>query len=125
MSLDLLLMNSEEFGHRLRSRRIALGLNQDEVAGATRGRLSRGGLSQWESGKPQKVDAEALLAVATKLQTSVEYLLFGLEPTPIPSVALANVWHGLTPEQQAQIVADAVSRAEENQRVLDALGARR
>lgn len=122
MSLDLLIMNTQEFGKRLKERREALDLTQDDVASATKGLLSRGGLSQWESGKTQKISAEALLLVAKRLRTTNEYLLYGIEPIKLPEAALAEVWDRLTPEQQQHIVDIARIDYENNQKVIVALG---
>ena len=115
-------MNTQEFGKRLKDKRESLDITQDDVASATKGLLSRGGLSQWESGKTQKISAEALLLVAKRLRTTSEYLLYGLEPQKLPESALAEVWHRLTPDQQQHIVDIAIGNYLNNQKIIDALG---
>jgi transcriptional regulator with XRE-family HTH domain len=65
-------------GRNIRSRRRELDLSQDDVAQASG--VSRGAVSQWESGI-MDVDATKFAALAHVLKTSIEKLL-GVEQLP-------------------------------------------
>lgn len=70
------LGSGDGLAHRLRQRRLSLGLSQSELAGAD---LSASYVSLLEAGK-RTPTPEVLVALADRLQSTVGYLLEGIDP---------------------------------------------
>lgn len=125
MDLELTAMNAQEFGSRLKALRKAKGVNQESVAKATKGLITRVTVSNWERGEAQRVDAEALYLVAEFLGTTPGYLLYGKESARRPIEDLDAAWGMLTPAQQREIARIAVDKAKLNTEILETLKPRR
>ena len=125
MDLELTTMNAQEFGSRLKALRKAKGVNQEAVASATKGLISRVAISNWERGEAQKVDAEALYLVAEFLGTTPGYLLYGKQSQRRPIEDLDAAWAMLTPAQQREIAQIAAEKAKLNAEILETLKPRR
>ncbi len=65
-------------GERIKKRRLELGWTQDRLS--KEARISKGFLSDIESGK-RNISADTLLALATALGVSMDYLMKGGKPT--------------------------------------------
>jgi transcriptional regulator with XRE-family HTH domain len=82
-SKGCLMTEEEVFGTRLRRRRMALGLNQQQLA--TRVGMRAASVSRYERGEYSSMSFARLRQIAQALSTSTDYLL-GLtnDPGPVP-----------------------------------------
>lgn len=126
MKVNFRLMKPMTFGQRIRELREARGWSQEKLA--KRSHVTRGSISQWETGVTKDVDAAKLVACAKALGVTLEYLLsgehsdvaeapgaYGCDDMP---TELASAWHLLTPTQREQITAEAQRLAAHNAELL-------
>jgi len=65
----------QSMADRLRERRHAVGLSQDQLAVACG--VTKGSISAWESGKTDNIGLQSFLKLLTALETDFHYLVFG------------------------------------------------
>lgn len=72
----------ETMGDRIRTLREARKLSQ-EALGKLVG-VTKGAVSQWESGSTKNIKLETFLALLEVLRTDYEYLVYGADRAPVP-----------------------------------------
>jgi DNA-binding XRE family transcriptional regulator len=65
---------------RLKERRLAVGLTQDELA--EKCAVTKGSISAWESGKTDNIGLQSFLKLLAALETDFHYLVFGRGAAP-------------------------------------------
>lgn len=132
MHLHLHPMKTQSFAERLRAKRAESGLTQAQLA--RKSGVTRGAISQWETGDVQRVDATPLLRWARALGTTLEYLLEGETPpnscnehasdyaTGAAPRELGAWWRALTPTQREAVTNQVRALALHNAELLEQLG---
>lgn len=107
----------EEVGRRIKERREARGLKQEELA--LEAGITQGTLSAIERGKTKNPEAGTLLNIASALNTSPYLIVFDHIPPDAMQhtvAALVHVWDRLSAAQRLQVIAYAQGLVDANNR---------
>ncbi len=108
-------IRAKEMGTRIKARRDALGLTQNDLAGHAG--ITQGSLSRIERGHTKNPEVGTILNIATGLSTSPYILVFDHYDPPGMGhaiAALVHVWDLLTAPQRLQVVAYAQGLVDSN-----------
>jgi len=129
MTLDFAVMDAETVGERLKAARVRAQMTQEQVA--HRVGVSRGVISQWETGLIEKIAAAHLAGCAKVLRVSLDWLLSGIdgevEETEPPCYGadnaeeLLHAWQMLTASQRAHYLEEILRAAAHNRDLLEEL----
>jgi transcriptional regulator with XRE-family HTH domain len=131
LALHLKIMERQHVGKRLRQARTAASLTQGQLA--KRIGVSRGVISQWETGLIESIGASHLAACARVLGVTLDWLLTetpAVEETAAPDYAkpddaeLLNAWALLTASQRQRYLEQIVRDAAHNAELLEELSKR-
>lgn len=97
-------------GTRIRRARIKLGLSQVKLAKAAK--INAMTVSNYETGEKKGLHASTLFRLASALETTPEYLMFGTRRKPVPGVVgevkeLVDACKGLSPAAMAKLITAA------------------
>jgi transcriptional regulator with XRE-family HTH domain len=123
--VTLEIMNPIEIGRRIRQARNAKGLTQ-KALGKLAG-VSESAVSQWESGKIEKIQGPTLRKLARALGVSIDWILDGEgAPDMIQDDRPGGQdWDYLTEAQRIEFVEQIRKAAEHNRALLEQFGVKK